>query len=223
MNLIAKKHNPKNRKYYLAGLFIIFLLAGAFINGCGGIIPALEKIALGNNAVNGVTTPDENKIKMQNEIIDRTITKLKSEGKDKDRILVNAGGGLSGGDSGGGCAIQMTKIGDSNYFVRVKITGQESIIDESSGQTLTYLYADVDEYEKITGTTVRIDNETGTIITDVNLTEEEYLEGRASIPDLDPEKLLIISVQDPDSPDQEINDFTNFYLTYDNNVFSAAC
>ena len=218
---IVNKAIPENGKYFLAGIFIVLLLAGTFIYKSGGVNPALEKLAPGNSATNGVNTPEENKIKLQNEIVDKAIAQLKSEGKNKDRILVNAGGGIGGGGESGACTMQATKIGDSNYFVRVKVTSQQSAIDQTSGQTLTYTYADVDEYEKITGTTVQIDNETGSVITTANLSEQEYLEGRASIPDLNPEKLLIVAAQEPGTP--EVNAFTNFYLTYDNNVFSASC
>lgn len=197
-------------------------LAAAFICKSGGIKPMLEKLTANNNSINGAEKIEDIRIKTQNEVLDRTVAKLKGDGLHNNRTIIKSGGFGEGGD-GSGCTVQKSKIGDSYYFVRARITEKESIFDEKSGQTITYIYADVDEYEKVTGTTIKMDNESGLIITDSNLTKSDYEAARASIPDLNPEKLLIIAIEDPEMNGPDINEFANVYLTQENNVFSTIC
>ncbi len=197
-------------------------LASAFIYKSDSIKPMLEKLTRNNDSNNGAENIEDIKIKTQNEILDRTVAKLKGDDLHNNRTIVKSGG-FGGGGDGSWCTVQKSRIGDSNYFVRAKITGKESIFDEESGQTITYIYADVDEYEKVTGTTIKMDNESGLIITDANLTESDYEAARAAIPDLNPEKLLIIAIEDPEMNAPDTNEFANVYLTQENNVFSTIC
>jgi|GEM_PF-2035503 len=184
----------------------------------------LEKLTVNNDSIDDAGKIEDLKIKTQNEILDRTVAKLKGDGLHNNRTIVKSGGfgGGGGGGDGSGCIVQQSRMGDSNYFVSARITGKEKIFDETSGLTINYIYADVDEYEKVTGTTVKMDNASGLIITDTNLTENDYNAAKAAIPDLNPEKLLIVTIENPDmSPDT--NEFANVFLTQENNVFSTIC
>ncbi len=180
----------------------------------------LEKLTANNDSINDAEKLE--KIKTQNDVLDRTVAKLKGDGLHNNRTIIKSGGFGEGGD-GSGCIVQKSKIGDLDYFVSARITGKESVFDETSGQTLIYIYADIDEYEKITGTTFTRDNESGLLVTNVNLTEKEYDAAKANIPDLDPEQLLIITTQDSEMNEPETDEFANIYLTLDNNVFSTVC
>ena len=194
-----------------------------FVYKGDAIKPILSKLSPDNNEVDGIQNPVDTKIKTENEILDRVAAKLKSDGKNEDRTIVKSDSAGGGGEGIRECAVQKSKIGDLDYFVRAKITEKESVFDEASGQTLTYIYADVDEYEKVTGTTFIRDNESGLLITNTNLTEEDYDAAKANIPDLNPEQLLIIAVPDSEINGQDTDDFANVYLRYDNNLFSTTC
>ena len=223
-----------DKKYGIIGLVVIVLVVAIYSGGGPkNLIEDIKKLASPDSEnKNADDTPNPDDV-----TLDRIVQKIKNDGLHDNRTIIKSpgggsggsGSGGSGGNSAAGCSMQsgdsvtLTGVSGADYFIRAKVTGTENQVDAESGKAITYTYAEVDEYEKIVGTVIALDENSGKPIINENISEGQYLEARASVPDLDPDQLLIISYADSGSS-SDAGAFTNMLVEYESpGGFSVVC
>jgi len=224
-----------DKKYGIIGLIVLALVAAVYFSG--GPKNMIEQI-------NKLASPDSEKLNNEDApnpddaVLDRIVQEIKNGGLHSNRTIIksSAGGGSGSGGSGGGgsgakgCSevqsgdsVTLTGVSGADYFIRAKVTGTENTVDAASGETITYTYAEVDEYEKIVGSVIALDESSGKPIIDENVTEDQYLGARATVPDLNPDQLLIVSYANSGSS-SDAGAFTNMLVEYESpGGFSVVC
>ena len=221
-----------DKKYGIVGIIIV-VLAVAVYSGGGpkNLIDEIKKLASPDSESKNINSTKNS----DDAILDRIVQQIKNDGLHNTRTIIksSAGGGSGSGGSGGGSSkgcsdiqsgdsVTLTGTSGADYFIRARVTGTENTVDSASGKAITYTYADVDEYEKIVGSVIKLDESSGKPIIDENVTESEYIAARASVPDIDPDKLLIVSYADSGGSSGS-GAFTNMLVQYQSGGFSVVC
>ncbi len=212
------------KKYAVAGILALSLLLFAAVYLSGGAKPLMDKIKSAAGPGLGLQSNEDAGTQANDPYLDDVVQKLKNDANYKNRTIVKSSGGGGVGGGGAGCRNEVSGSAatSADYFIKARVTGTENKVDASSGETFTYTYMEVSEYDKITGTAMKRDNESNLLVTSANITQAEYDAERAKIPDLAPENLLIVSPADSGegSPPPDI---INLFLKYESGGFTVVC